>query len=691
VSFEHIDVLEAFEETFNFDKEERELAVKDSLFLNAEGAMWEDDIITKRKNRPRYTLDRISPAVDQLIGDQRQNQIGIKVVPEKDGEENIAKILTGRIRSIEQINSVQNAYDNAFREILEGGYGGWRILTEFENNMSFQQRIVIRPILSAASCLFFSSDATMYTKEDATQSWLISWLPTTQFKKEYPEAEIADFESGLSVNKFSHNWFSGDKIRVAEYWYKEFKKIKIGLLSDGRVINLEEERAVLDELSEQGIKVIRERETETFKVKMRHMSGAEFLTPPEDWAGKYIPLVPLYGKQAFIDGKQYTRGMVRKPKDAQRIYNYATSNAIEVTALSPKDPLWYTPTMIAGLDQHWKDFPVKNTPFLPYNPDTNAPGPPQRSGAPQVQGALLQQIEQAAKDIYHTTGIEPPSLGHSPELKSGKAIIAQQKMGDRGSYVYASNLQKSIKYTGEILINLIPKIDDTYQQVNIMNLDGQRELIEINKPHTDELGEAIIDRQTGKQVIINDLSKGEYSVIVTTGPSYATQREETAQQLSQLANNNELISKLVLDLIIDNMNLNKGEEIKERVRKHMIQQGFIEPTEEEIKKLKLDQPQQPDPMQQALVENVQIQTEKLISEIRNKDADTQKKIYEAQEITVDALKTIKEILLKKYEQGAPVTESEIELAEGQEALVGEGQIDTLEQNELANSNQLATK
>jgi hypothetical protein len=688
VSFNHREAGQAFEETFNFDKEQRELSLEESRFVNAEGGQWDDDAETKRANRPRYTVDRISPGLDQVIGDQRQNRMSIKVEPETDGDEGIAKILTGRIRSIEQINSAQNAYDNAFREVLEGGYGGWRILTEFENETSFNQRIIIKPILSAVSALYFSADAEQYTKADATEAWVISWIPVESFKKQYPDASPNNFGPDLTSNARFNSWYAGEKIRVAEYWYKKAKKIKIGLMSDGRVIDLEEEKQVLDELVEQGITVLRERETETFDVEMVHMSGADFLTEPEAWAGKFIPLVPLYGKQAIIDGKNFTRGMVRKAKDAQQIYNYAISSAIEATALTPKDPIWFTPEQFAGHKRAWELFPTQNSPFLPYNADPKAPGPPQRGGAPQLQQALIQQVDQAAGNIYHTTGIEPASLGNSPELKSGKAIIAQQRMGDRGTYVYTNNLEKSLKYTGEILLDLIPKIDDTPREVKILSMDGQSEQIEINTPQTDERGQAVIDQETGEQVIVNDLTKGEYSVVISTGPSFSTQRQETVAQLTELANNNEMISQLALDLIIDNMNLNNGDEIKSRVRKQMIQQGLIEPTDEEVKELGLDQPQQPDPMQEALRTNVEVQTEKLIAEIKNKDADTQKKFYEAQKTVVDALTSLKDILLKKQEQGAPLTLDEAELVQGQEAMAAESQIDVLEQNELADSQKL---
>ena len=74
---------------------------------------------------------------------------------------------------------------------------------------------------------------------------------------------------------------------------------------------------------------------------------------------------------------------------------------------------------------------------------------PKRTGAPSVNNALLAQIQQASMDLYHVTSMQPPSLGINPELKSGKAIQAQERLGDRGSYVFTDNKEKSIDYTAE--------------------------------------------------------------------------------------------------------------------------------------------------------------------------------------------------------------------------------------------------
>ena len=681
-------VLDEFDRCRQADRDQRELAVEDAVFINSD-SQWSEDAVEKRKDRPRYTIDRISGALDQIIGTQRQIRTGIKTIPGTDGQEKIAEVYTGLIRSVEKLSKAQNAYDNAFDEALTGGYGGWRILTDYESDNTFDQVIRLKPIRSAATSLYFDPEAEEYDKRDAQRAFLATKIPLKKFQETWPNRIPAD----LPVDSYTaqqRDWIGSEGVRIAEYWYKKPVTRKLGLLSDRRVIDLEEEADVLDELALAGITVEQTREIESYQVEMRVISGMGFLTDPQPWAGKYIPLVPLYGRVAYVNGRIYVRGKVRKAKDPQRIYNYATSAAIEATALTPKDPIWITPSQAAGHETALRNFPTQNSPFMLYNPDPLAPGAPTRGGAPQLQQALLQQVTQASTDIHATTGLEPASLGNVPELKSGRAIEAQQAMGDRGSFIYEDNLAKSKEYTGEILVDLIPRVYDTERVVKIMGPDESLIDVQINQP--------VFDQQTGKEVLVNDLSQGSYHVEVTIGPTYASKRMETVTQLTQLASNSPVIQDRAMDLIIDNMDLNKKDEIKRRLRKYMIDQGFVEPTAEEIEEYGLDQETPPSPMDQAIIDNLKAQNEKLmvqveqvISEIRNKDADTQAKIIKAQKDSVAALTNMIGAFIKKMEAGLPISPDDVDTIQGQQALVQETQEDVLLGQEIAGSPPLPMK
>ncbi len=671
----HVEAMRRFEQVE--DKEQRKLAIEDMRFAHVEGGQWDEDAITKRLNRPRFTINRVEPAIDQIVGDQRQNRTAIKVRPVSGGaDEQTSKIFNGLIRNIESTSKATNSYDSAFDETVAGGFGGWRILTEYADDDAFEQDIRFKPVKSAASSLYFGH-AEEYDKRDAKYAFLVTNMPKTEFEAKYPGKQASNFTERVYNRGNCDDWFQGDFVRVAEYWKKVPVTKQIALLSNGKVIDQTEERDVMDELALDGITVIKSREVKSHKVVMYLVNGNEVIAKKSDWAGKYIPLIPVYGKTHTIEGKTYTKGLVRDAKDPQRIYNYETSQAIETSALTPKDPLWYTPIMVAGHEAKWKTFNTKNDPFMPYNVDPKAPGPPVRGGAPALQQATLAMIAQASADIEATTGIHAASLGNAPQLLSEKSVQSQAEKGDRGSFIYTDNLQKSIQYGGEILIDLIPRVYDTARSIRVLNLDGTSEQVDINQ----HLNETITDRQTGKDVIVNDLTTGKYDIVVSSGPSFATKRQESASQLIELSAANPIIAQLGLDIIARNLDINDSDELHKRIREQMIKSGTVTPTDDEVKDLGLDQEQKPDPMQVALLENVQVETQRVIVDIENKEADTQNKRVITQQNTAKTLDTLVQTMLDKLDKGIPITNDELQIVIAQRDIVAAAQ-DELERESL---------
>lgn len=661
----HKQALIRFEQVESKERDQRKKAVEDIKFAQTEDGQWDEGAISKREGRPRYTINRVAGAVDQLIGDQRQNRTDIKIRPVSGGAtEDVAKTMTGLIRNIESVSKASNAYDNAFDEVVNGGYGGWRITTEFNDDDAFEQDIKVRPILGATTSLWFDTSSKEYDRRDASWAFLTVDMPKEEHKERFPDSVVSDWSKENYNSTLCQTWASDNTVRVAEYWVKTPIMKEIGLLSDGRVIDLGEDGGALDELAAQGVQVVKKRRVKSHKVEMYLMDGGGVLDGPKMWAGKFIPLVPMYGRQSFIEGVSYTRGIVRFAKDPARIYNYGTSTAIETTALTPKDPYWYTGAQAKGYESEYKNFNTRNSPFMPYNPDPKAPGPPMRSGAPSVQGALLEQINQASMDLYHVTGMQPPSIGINPELKSGKAIVAQEKQGDRGSFVFTDNLAKSIEYTAEIFVDLLPRIYDTQRQVRIMAQDGETEGVLINETAKDE---------NGQDVIVNDLSTGKYDTVAETGPAFATQRQESAQQILELIATSPMFENLAMDLVAKDLPILESKELTKRVRKIQISQGIIEPTEEEIEELGLNEPQQPDPQQVAITDNINMQTTDIQSKIEERDAKTLQTTVDTQNSTITAYKDLVDTLKNKLESGIPLSTDDVSMMQKQQDIIEEAQ------------------
>ncbi len=650
------------------ERDQRRLAVEDIKFAQTEDGQWDEGAKQKRKNRPRFTINRVAGAIDQIIGDQRQNRTDIKIRPVSGGaSEDTAKVFTGLIRNIESTSKASNAYDCAFDEVINGGYGGWRVTTEFNDDDAFEQDIKIKPLNTATTSLWFDDSAKEYDKRDAMWAFVTVDMPLEEHKKRFKDSPISSWSQEQFNSSSCEGWFNSDTVKVAEYWVKTPITKELALLSDGRVIDAEEEKSVLDELSEQGVTVKRTRKVKSHKVEMYLMDGSTILEGPKQWAGKFIPLIPMYGRQSHIEGQTYTRGIVRFAKDASRIYNYEISSIIETSALTPKDPIWYTPKQVKSHEAKYRNFTTQNSPFMPYNPDPASPGAPRRGGAPAVQQGSMSIIQNASMDIYHVTGMQPPSLGANPELKSGKAIQAQERLGDRGQFIFTDNLVKSQEYTAEILIDLIPRIYDTERQVRIMAQDGESENVFIN--------ETVRDEQTGEDVLVNDLSTGKYDVVAESGPAFATQRQESAQQIIDLMGTSPQFEALAMDLVAKDLPILESKELTKRVRALMISQGTpgVTPTEDEIEELGLNQPKQPDPQQQAVTDNIAMQTEKLMSDIEAQDAKTLQTKVDTQQATIEAYEKLIDTFKTQTEAGIPLTQADHNIRVKQQDIITEGQ------------------
>ncbi len=578
------EALDRFHTTESAEKEHRRLGVEDVRFAQTPDGQWDNLAKKKRKDRPRYTLNKIAAAIDTIVGDQRQNEITAKVVALTD-DATEAETYDGIIRNIDAQSSAKNIYDQAFDEQLNSGYGGWRITTQFTDDDSFVQEIRLEPIKSATTSLWFDLDAKQYDKRDARFAFLTWTLSIEEFKRRYPSATVSDFNQKKYQSGRCKTWFDGDNIRLAEYWRKVPIKRTIGLLSDGRVIDMKDEEAALDELAGAGITVVKTRQADSHKVERYIMNGAEVLEGPEAWAGRYIPLIPLYGKINHIENETHVRGLVRFAKDAQRIYNYLRSSLVETTALTPKDPYWITAKQAKGYTAQLARMATDNPPFQLYNEDKSSPGPPKRTGAPSVDQAAIEQASSAQLDITQTLGVSAgtaqPMAGTDLDMRSGKAIEAQARRGDAGAFVFADNLVKSMEYSAVVLVDLIPRIIDTEQQIRILQPDGTEQMKMVNQ--------TVLDTQTGKPVIVNDLSAGKYDVKAKTGPMFATQREKAATMLQELATGNPAFATVTPDLIAKSLDTPLSDELHKRIRKQMITQGIVEPTEEEAQELQTEQ------------------------------------------------------------------------------------------------------
>jgi hypothetical protein len=363
-------------------------------------------------------------------------------------------------------------------------------------------------------------------------------------------------------------WLQSETIRIAEYFYVEHKKATLHLYPDNMTAfkNTVQDKMLANMFG----KPLRSREVDRRQVKWIKTNGFEILEE-RDWAGKHIPVVRVIGNEYEIDGRIYISGLVRNAKDAQRMYNYWTSQEAEMLALAPKAPFIGYGGQFEGYENQWKTANTNNWPYLEVNPDvTDGAGAvlplPQRAPPPLAQTGLIQAKMGAADDIKGTTGQYDASLGMQGNERSGKAILAREKQGDTGTYHYVDNLGRAIRYVTRQLIDLIPKIYDTQRVARIIGVDNEVGMVKINPTQQSPVNE-IRDEMGNVIEKIYNPTIGLYDVMVTTGPGYMTKRQEALDNMSNILQANPQMWTVAGDLFVKNMDWPGAQEMAARFRK----------------------------------------------------------------------------------------------------------------------------
>ena len=609
---------------------------------------WPADVLATRgavqgqtiNARPCLTINKLPQHVRQVTNDQRQNRPGAKVIPVDDkADVQVADIFNGMIRHIEYISDADVAYDTACENQVSYGEGYLRLLTEYCDDNTFDQDIKIGRIRNSFS-VYMDPMIQDPTGADAKYCFITEDLTRAEYERQYPNAAPITTLQSLGVGDQSiSNWLNEDTIRVADYYYIDYDRATLNLYP-GNIT------AFANSPEDKQLKAIygkpkRTREADRQKVKYCKINGYEILEE-RDWAGKWIPVIRIVGNEFEVDGRLYVSGLVRNAKDAQRMYNYWVSQEAEMLALAPKAPFIGYGGQFEGYEDKWKTANTTNWPYLEVNPDvTDGQGSalplPQRAQPPMASSGLLQAKSGASEDIKSTTGQYNASLGQGGNERSGKAILARQREGDVGTYHYGDNLARGVRHVARQLVDLIPKIYDTQRIARIIGEDGETKMVKIN-PEQAEPVNKIVDEQGIVMEKIYNPGVGKYDVVATTGPGYATKRQEALEAMAQLLQGNPQLWAVAGDLFVKNMDWPGAQEMAKRFAKtidpKLMSDGEDNPELQAAQQQMQAMGQEMEQMHQ-MIQNVGKSIE--MQDMQRKDLEAQVKVYDAETKRISAV------------------------------------------------------
>lgn len=620
------------------DRLNRDAAVEDARFTT--GDQWDAAALQIRTTarKPALTINRIPAFVAQLVGNRRLNDTVIKFHPDNGGTKELAAIREGMVRSIQKNSRAVAAYDKTFENVVIGGIGNFQIRLDWADDDVFEQDIRIVAIPNPMAVLWDRA-AIDPTGADAQHCFVIDSMTIDAFRALYPDQLPSDVSTdtafmGSYGSLYADGWQTQDMVRVVNYWRLVKRERALALMVDGTVQDVTDldPEAYLPQVQvdAEGVPIMREGSRRM--AQMWTCTGNAILEGPYELPISRLPVIRVPGWEVNVGEERRRWGLVRFLKDPMRLHNFWRSTIAERLLQSPKAKWLAADTAVQGRETEWRNAHLTDDNLLVFNADSGQPPTPVNP-AP-IEPGLVQEASMAVQDMHDVTNIHEAALGMQSNEVSGQAIIARQRVAELGSVIFDDNMNAGIEQGGLIINELIPLVYSDRRMVKVMGPDMKESMVKVNETEA------------------NDITTGKYSITVSTGPSYVTQRIEAKEGMLNMVNAMPDTMQFAADKIVEAQDWPGADAIAKRLRGNlppgMVDPEDLTPEEQQAQQGKAQQAQMEAQIQQKMVE---LQLADLEVQIAEKQARA--RLLQAQATAAEA---------KAMESGANVSQGEEELA-----------------------------
>jgi hypothetical protein len=656
----HAEALKEFDEIHSVDAPGRARCLAERIFVSVQGGQWAGKLGEQFENKPKFEVNKIQLAITRIINEYRNNRITVDFVS-KDGaiDTKLAETCDSLYRADEQTSNADEAYNGAFESALGGGIGAWRYRAEYDNDEDEgdRKKICIEPIHDADQCVWFDLGAKRQDKADAKRCFVLTAYTRSAYEEEFGD-DPTSWPAGMLEN-YSYDWVTPDHVYVAEYYRVEETKTQVIWYIDimGKETRYTQDDFDKDDGLEERLDAIGSTESRRKMVKTKRvhkylLSGSKVLEDCGIIAGKHIPIVVVFGKRWYINGVEHMSGHGRNAEDAQRLKNMMLSKLAEFAALSGVPTPIVSPEQMGQHAQSWADRNITNPSHLLLNPVTMPDGsqqivPVQYTQVPEIppaMAALLQITEQDMNDLLGNQQAGEKMVSNI----SGKAVEMIHEKLDMQTFIYVSNFAVGLKRGGEIWLSMAKDLlTEQGRKVKAVDVNGKASRIELLRP--------VIDKETGESYKENDLSRADFEVVSSVGPSSSTKRKSTVRDIIAMmgaTQDQETLSVLSAWA----MSLMEGEgasDLTDFFRQKLVTMGAVKPTEEEQQKMQEQAAnQQPD----ANTTYLNAAAEEATAKATKARADTVLTIAKAEETQMNTVKIASEIDNMEQQQAMAVIE-----------------------------------
>jgi len=582
------------------------------------------------EGRPALTINTILPTVNTVLGEQSTRRADVSFKPKGNGTQEIADVLSKLYMHIADTNKLDWLESQVFADGLIQDRGYFDVRIDFDDHIQGEVRITTKDPLD----ILIDPDAKEYDPKTWNEIFETKWMSLDEIEEqygqkkadelrvaaeygntmgqdsvEYEETRYGDTYSGVEYNQSSTTNPEENRqlrsVRVIERQYYQLKDCTYyvdRVTGDMRPVPTSWSKRKLEKFADDyGLDMLSRKDR-----KVRWTVTADKLVLHDDWSPyTFFTIVPYF--PYWRRGRPF--GMVRNLISPQEQLNKISSQELHIVNTTANSG-WIVETgslqgMTADdLEEHGAETGL----VLEFNRGSS---PPAKIPPNQIPSGLDRLGQKAAANIKAISGISDAMLGTDSAEVSGIAIQAKQNRGVLMIQVPLDNLQKTRQYLAEHILKVVQQY---YTEERLIQITDEKDPMKPEVP-------VVVNEVSAEGEIINDLTLGEYKVVVGTMPARDNYDEV---QFAEAISLRQVGVPIPDDLIVDYSHLAKKGEVAQRIR---IMQG-MEPPSEQQAQIQAFQAE-------AEIKKVQLEIAKMEAEVQNLQSLSQLNMAKAQETAAD--------------------------------------------------------
>lgn len=595
------------------------------------GDQWDESDVAAldAEGRPALTINTVLPTVNTVLGEQSTRRADVQFKPRRGGEAEVAHTLTKLYLQIADNNKLDWVEQQVFSDgLILDGRGYFDVRMDFSDHVEGEVRITAKDPLD----ILIDPDAKDSDPKTWNEVFETKWMTLDEIEELYGKKKAEELrfiaENGNGYGRdsieYEENRF-GDLDSTDDYLgagipgdddYRNVRALRILERQHKRMTRVMcfvdpeagDMRDVPEAWSEQkakkfakqyGLNLIRK-----VKRKVRWTVTCDKVVLHDDWSPyNDFTIVPYFAY--FRRGRPF--GMVRNLLSPQEQLNKIASQELHIVNTTANSGWMVESGSLVGmaaddLEEHGAETGL----VLEYNRGST---PPVKIQPNQIPTGLDRISQKAALNIKAISGINDSMLGTDSAEVSGVAIQAKQNRGAIMIQVPLDNLRKTRQYLAEKILNLVQTF---YSERRVIMVTNEEDPLKPREP-------MVVNEMTPEGRIINDLTLGEYDVVIATAPARDSFDEV---QFAEALNMRQVGIAIPDDAIIEYSHLARKQELAKRIR---VLTGQEPPTPEQAEAMAMQQ--------QMAMQQLQLEIAKLEAEVRKLQSDAAVNIAKVQDMT----------------------------------------------------------